>query len=395
MTDDVCDEFYWKHLAQWDLQLVENWRKKFTEEQALLGVTVEPSAFPSISYDETILPPLLQNQVTMKQVNLVIKQLSKDRQGVANTIVGEDFSELAEIMTNVNENDSDLKKLLMKEGTGPCPDKNHLVIVHFIISVEGRWRDISQSTYATRIPHRFRLGMGETHKILDEGVATMCKGEISKFLGTTRYRVSNDLIVASRGEVVRDDARMLIQIELVDVQSSIYRPRICDMSDKRKRELDFETLYPFCASLKLEGKLAIKKGNYEEAAKKYLNAMECASFAKPMTSTQMAKIVKLNRFVIANMASISFDLSKFRTSRMYGEAIKDCRMSVSIQTAGHYWCSKSLLAMNLVDRAYKHIIVARRLVNGKEVDKFRDKLLIISDVGKTGTCMSTFLYLAE
>eukprot|EP01089_Gocevia_fonbrunei_P007394 TRINITY_DN184_c0_g1_i1.p1 TRINITY_DN184_c0_g1~~TRINITY_DN184_c0_g1_i1.p1 ORF type:complete len:112 (+),score=25.66 TRINITY_DN184_c0_g1_i1:57-392(+) len=71
-----------------------------------------------------------------------------------------------------------IKKVVQKEGSGPCPAKGQKIKVHctgYVVATNKKF----WSTHDTNTPFEFQIGLGKVIRGWDEGFATMKLGEIA------------------------------------------------------------------------------------------------------------------------------------------------------------------------------------------------------------------------
>mmetsp|Transcript_2800 Transcript_2800/g.5555 ORF Transcript_2800/g.5555 Transcript_2800/m.5555 type:complete len:113 (-) Transcript_2800:588-926(-) len=82
-----------------------------------------------------------------------------------------------------------IQKELIKEGTGPIPQRGQMVTVH--CTGMGKNRDLNVKFWSTKDPGQepftFQVGMGQVIKGWDEGVLGMKVGERAKLTCTPDY----------------------------------------------------------------------------------------------------------------------------------------------------------------------------------------------------------------
>lgn len=82
-----------------------------------------------------------------------------------------------------------IEKEVVKQGTGPKPQKGQTVTVH--CTGYGKNRDLSQKFWSTKDPGQepftFKVGLGQVIKGWDEGVLNMQKGEVSRLTCSPDY----------------------------------------------------------------------------------------------------------------------------------------------------------------------------------------------------------------
>ena len=106
--------------------------------------------------------------------------------------------------------DSGLRYKIIKEGTGPKPEKGDNVKVHYTGKLtDGTVFDSSKN----RGPFVFKVGTGRVIKGWDEGVIDMKVGEVRELV------IPPDLAYGKRGAppVIPPDATLVFEVELLEI----------------------------------------------------------------------------------------------------------------------------------------------------------------------------------
>lgn len=107
---------------------------------------------------------------------------------------------------------SGLKVEVIKEGTGPAPQRGQTVVVHYTGTlVDGKKFDSSRDRNQ---PFSFPVGMGKVIRGWDEGLALMKKGTRAKLI------IPPDLGYGARGAggVIPPNATLIFDVELLDIK---------------------------------------------------------------------------------------------------------------------------------------------------------------------------------
>lgn len=172
----------------------------------------------------------------------------------------EPFDELAKNMEHLTS-DGKVKKIIIRNGYGDCPQDGHQVTVDYNAYIE--YSDTPfDSTYIRKRPLNFQVNNGETILGLDIGVKSMKINEKAQFL------FHHDYAYGKMGclERIPPESTVLFEVELkkyIDIEAvSSYK-----FLSKEKQQ-EFSEIYKYCKASCLTAKDLVQK-NVKAAIKEY------------------------------------------------------------------------------------------------------------------------------
>jgi len=174
--------------------------------------------------------------------------------------------------------DGKVKKVVLKEGTGEQPKNGQTVEVHYVGTLtDGKQFDSSRDRDE---PFTFTLGKGEVIKGWDVGVASMKKGELSKFTIDPDYGYGK----AGGGDSIPGNATLIFEIEFLDAKD---KPKTkWDYSEVERAEL--------AKQYKTEGNELWKNKKADEALKQWELALDYMEGIQDKESEAFEISVRLN-----------------------------------------------------------------------------------------------------
>mmetsp|Transcript_82617 Transcript_82617/g.96610 ORF Transcript_82617/g.96610 Transcript_82617/m.96610 type:complete len:466 (+) Transcript_82617:49-1446(+) len=174
--------------------------------------------------------------------------------------------------------DGKVTKVVLREGTGDFPKKGQKVDVHYVGTLtDGKKFDSSRDRDE---PFSFTLGKGEVIKGWDVGVASMKKGELSKFTIDPEYGYGKQ----GAGGSIPPNATLIFEVEFLEAH------------DKPKTKWDYseEERIELAKKFKAEGNEFWKNKNSTEAVKKWEQALDYIDGKFDPESQSFKNSIRLN-----------------------------------------------------------------------------------------------------
>lgn len=172
----------------------------------------------------------------------------------------EPFDEIAKNMENLMP-DGKVKKSIIREGYGDCPEDGHQVTVDYNAYIEYDATPFD-STYIRKRPLNFRVNKGETILGLDLGVKSMKINEKAQFLLHYDYAYGK---MGCLGRIP-PESTILFEVELkkyMDVEATSTYKLL-----SKEKQLEFGEIYRYCQASCLTAKELVQK-NIKAAIKEY------------------------------------------------------------------------------------------------------------------------------
>ncbi|XP_046840360.1 inactive peptidyl-prolyl cis-trans isomerase FKBP6-like isoform X2 [Xenia sp. Carnegie-2017] len=221
------------------------------------------------------------------------------------------FELIKEKMTKIT-NDDGVWKMLVKNGTGPMVPDGAICRLHYSGYLEYRDEPFD-STRLRNKQDQLKLGMGESLRGFDVAVATMKKGEISKFLFSPSYAYKK----MGCPPRVPPDATVLFQIELVSFIDQGASDEFSEFSMDEQKKATFENIYEVAQSFRQSGNDLFKRNEFYTAVKKYDKGIRILEGSRLRNSSEEKQMNDLLLLLFMNAALCSLKLGQGNRTKKY------------------------------------------------------------------------------
>jgi FK506-binding protein 6 len=171
--------------------------------------------------------------------------------------------------------DGKVLKRILHEGTGNVVPMYAKCLVHY-----NAWLDLSDEPFdSSRMrgrKHELKLGACKEIRGFELGVATMKRGELSRFMIYPEYAFGK----MGCPPRIPAEAQVMFEIELISFIDQSDLDNVLDMDETQRANATFDKILAATKNLKLEGNDAFKSGNIAKASAKYSRALRMLENAR-------------------------------------------------------------------------------------------------------------------
>jgi len=172
-------------------------------------------------------------------------------------------------------NDGGVRKVILKQGAGDVVPASSLCRVHFNGYLDMSDEPFDSSRLRGRV-HQFKLGAGEAIIGWDIGVATMKRGEISRFMMKHNYAYGN-LGCPPR---IPEKATVMFEIELLSFVDQSASDAYSALNEDEREKASFIEIYNLSIQLRQEGNEAFTTNQVGRACGRYSRALRLLENAR-------------------------------------------------------------------------------------------------------------------